>query len=215
MLQARKFLLVLAAVGIAGLWSASASAGCKLIGGTYMCASWITGSEILNATLKGSGTAANGTLYAYVFGTNGHAANDPSCVPSSTNPNPGCAIYGELYCINPAKKSSTAEGQPYAATTTIGATSLVSQNDCTKKGVCTVQVPVELDFTQFNPCQNANWHPVSFIASEFYGLSDYEYLDSQNQTVKVQVLDFCTVNLTDKYNTSKDQMYTCTQVPYQ
>jgi hypothetical protein len=235
MLQARKFLVALAAFGIAGLWSASASAGCKNIGGTYMCASWITGSEDLLATITGLGnikdtcdpTTGSGCprVGAGVFGTNGaiditgnvvgQALQDQACDPflnPDADPNQ-CAVTGVLYCVNPASKSTTAQGQPFSLSAALFNSGFVGSNDCSRNGKCTKTVKVgEVgSIFSYNPCINSNWQPKAFVANQFYGVSRLDYLDNKNVSQTLIVYDVCYV--TSLPSTFKPgQSYTCAQI---
>lgn len=220
----RKLCAVLAVIGVGALWTASATAGCKNIGGTLYCAAWITGSEVQLSTVTGLGnikdTCINGVpvvpngcpvITAIVFGTDGNG-DTSACQPTigtdgSVTQDPTCAIAGLAYCLNPAGNSSRANGQPFSLDATLSNTGILTSGDCRRNGKCTETVEVEL--TGFNPCINPNWNFISFIASEFYGVSVLDYVDNQGQNQRIIIVDFCNANLPNSFKPG--QAYNCSQ----
>ena len=219
MLQRTKRILAIVAVMLSGtLWSTPASAGCAKIGGVQMCASWITGSEVQLSTITGLGNirdtcpagSTTGTegcplVTATAFGTDGQGNTD-TC---KTNRN--CAIYGTLYCVNPASNARKAQGQPFALDSLLTDTEIVDSSNCSRNGKCTTEVPLEPDFAAYNPCVNSNWKPIAFVASEFFGESKLKWIDSKGFQQTLTILDYCEATLPGSYNPG--QVYTCTQLP--
>lgn len=225
--------VIIAAAALGVLWSAPASAGCMMIGGTQYCAAWITGSEDQDATITGLGnikdTCPDGTpstqygcptIGASVWGTvPPPGAQQSDCVPHTTgtiDPTTGnyvyqadasCGVQGILYCVNPAGNSSHAQGQPYTLNATLFANSTVTANDCAKNGKCSVTTTVDNTFTT-DPCVNPNWTPTNFVASEFYGLSQLNWIDNQGVHEWENFVDLCTASLPKNY--TPGQMYACT-----
>lgn len=221
-------------LGIAGavltsaLWATAANAGCAKINGVYMCASWITGSEELNATITGLGNVKDDcaagacpAVTASVFGAAPPAGQTPDyCKPALGlnglwTQNDGCAIEGVLYCVNPARNASKAEGQPFSLQATLTASDLVDSTDCSRNGKCTKKVPVGDDQPLLDQlsayCVNPNWHAVAFTATKFWGVSELDYVDSKGILQALDVLDSCAIaSLPSKY--VPGQSYDCTQL---
>ena len=218
-------LFLIVTVGM--LWSESANAGCKNIGGTMYCASWITGSEVQVSNITGLGnikdncsTPGQGCpkITAVVFGTGGsrfdtiEQATNSSCNPANI-PAGGdaCAIGGILQCVNNGDNAKKAQGNPFLLDSVLSNTGLLELGDCGRNGRCTERVTVDIDVSNPNLCQNSNWNALSFTASDFFAYSLLEWFDNKGVPQTAAVLDYCKVDLTP---TSKPgQMYQCMQLP--
>ena len=218
-------LFLIVTVGM--LWSASATAGCKTIGGTQYCAAWITGSEVQISNITGLGNIKDTCpipgvegcpkITAVVFGTGGNrfdtveqATNDP-CNPANFLPGGNaCAISGILKCINNGENAKKAQGTPFFLDSVLSNTGLLTAGDCTRNGRCTEEVTVDINKSDPAICQNPNWTPTSFTASDFYGYSLLEWIDNKGAQQKLAILDYCKANVTPTSNPK--QMYECMQL---
>jgi hypothetical protein len=113
--------------------------------------------------------------------------------------------------VNPAFNARKAQGQPFSLNAVLTNEAIVDSNNCSKNGKCTTEVPLTGLPEGYNPCINQNWHPISFVASEFYGQTQLDWIDNKNVPQTIKFLDYCHVTLTNSYNPG--QAYTCDPVP--
>ena len=212
-------------LGIAGavltsaLWATAANAGCAKINGVYMCASWITGSEDLNATITGLGDVKKQCaidncplLTGFVFGAVLKSTFDPTdqstwgpsdqCkpvpvvdpdtllpVPPYWKQDADCVSTGLLFCFNKGGNADNAQGQPFNSTTQLSTTTTVQPGYCDKNGKCQGFARVDLD--DFSAvCQNQNWTG-SFIADRFYGIPRLDFTDNKNVDQTLEFREYC------------------------
>src|SRR5213594_305575 len=114
----KQFIIGLFVTSVVALLWTDANAGCVNIGGTRMCADWITGSEICLDTVTGLGNIKKCTpgvncpvVTCSAFGTIPLAANTDCTNNFSGNPN--CGISGIAFCVNKPGNSSNANGNPF------------------------------------------------------------------------------------------------------
>lgn len=227
-----KLLGVAGVVLIPGVWALDAEAGCGYVGGTRMCASWITGSEQMSATITGLGNVkddcAEGNCpeaTATVFGT--RLASNPG-VPFNASCRPvlvagewvqtaDCLTTGLIFCFNPAGNSTNANGTPFAFADALSASSVVTPDDCAKNGKCFADVLVEADKVQLsNYCVNPNWTAEHFIATEMFAVSQLDFVDNKGILQSIDIVDGCSVAIADgtKYRDARGKPYTCSQLAY-
>jgi hypothetical protein len=172
-----------------------ASAGCtkppcasvKWYSGSCICCT--TGSEIFNFTALGVPgwftkncpliTDLTGQLIKDANG-NPEQANCVKCAVFGTQQidgggtcgdqvlDPDCGVAGTAFCVNNGGNASNAQGQPFTMTNTVGLFGAGDFSNCTKAGKCSGTIQVIGDLSQIQ-CQNAQWDPIGFTASEFRG----------------------------------------------
>lgn len=229
-------IIAVAVLGVAmaafgALWVRSADAQLST-GGFSLNFSIVTGSEDWTDVLTGLGNVVSdctaGTpgcpyVKSSVYGTNGdgnYSTTWSSCgityestpdneVSVYSGPTYPCAIEGTLYCQNPAGKSSKAQGQPFQLSTTLFNQLSVNPNDCAKNGKCTVGVPVGKNVGS-DACINPNWIPVSFVATEFYGLTQAVLYKVNGQQYNINYINFCYITPPSNYKPGVP--YTCEPV---
>jgi len=158
--------------------------------GVKYCSLWCTGSEICVNTIFGLGG-----VYFPEGCTPGAVVPDPGCPVTSCevfgtvstetstgtcdnydlfNLNPTCGISGTAYCENHGgnslKKNPKIQGQPFVVDGVLGIDISVALANCDKQGKCTTQGQLEPALSTI-VCQNPNWSPLTFTASEFKGKS--------------------------------------------
>jgi len=160
-----------------GLLSSEANAGCAVIGGKYMCASWITGSNIDNIAISGvgkicdpGGTNCKTQALAAVGGTIG---SNPNCNDNQSNfpsESDNCGVQGIQFCLNPAGNAQKAQGQPYTLNAVLEGVSNIKT--CDRNGKCKTSIILEPTADQMQ-CINSNWIPVGFTATKYKAKTTY------------------------------------------
>jgi hypothetical protein len=154
--------------------------------GVKYCSLWCTGSEICVNTIFGlGGSIMNDCIpgetcpvtSCEAFGTVDTDTSTGTCDTSLDEPfslNPTCGIMGMAYCQNHGGnsklKNPKIEGQPFVVEGVEGTDIPLTAVDCDKQGKCTTQGKLEADLSAVI-CQNHNWTPLTFTASEFKGRS--------------------------------------------
>lgn len=158
--------------------------------GTKYCSLWCTGSEVCVNTIFGLGGVyfpegcTPGALEpdpgcpvtsCDVFGTVATETSTDTCDNTNLfNLNPTCGITGIAYCENHGgnslKKNPKIEGQPFVVDGVLGIDISVALANCDKQGKCMTVGEVQPALSTI-VCQNPNWSPVTFTASEFKGRS--------------------------------------------
>lgn len=153
--------------------------------GTKYCSLWCAGSEICVNTIFGLGGNVFGdcnpddptticpVTSCDAFGTVTPEGSTEECDNTNLlNLNPNCGITGIAYCQNHGGNSKLRnpkiQGQPFVVSGVEGTDIPVASVDCDKQGKCTTQGKLEADLSAII-CQNPNWTPLTFTASEFKG----------------------------------------------
>lgn len=159
-------LLVTSAIAL--LWT-DANAGCVNIGGTRLCADWITGSEICVDSVTGLGNIKNCTpgvncpvVTCSAFGTIPLGSN--SCTNNFDPNRTDCGISGIAFCVNKPGNSSNANGNPFILDAVL--TGIADITTCDKNGRCRTSIELEPGNCP-DCCINPNWHLLTFTAGEF------------------------------------------------
>jgi hypothetical protein len=226
-----RFVIGLMRLGIAAALVASigteAQAGCFYSGGTRICTSWYTGSEICDNIIRGLPSSllkdctppdafGNGTcptLTCSAFGTVGDCSN-----PTSDT----CSIEGVAICLNPTDKYN-AQGSAYNLP---GYLSEVAKSVTCSKNNGRCYGTAELDPDGFGICNN-NWSFLTFTATKLRGEVCYcpgGYANGQccatsdrdpfgackTAATPVCNMEYCTADLSN-YKCTKDG---CSSIPY-
>ena len=167
----KRLMISLFAMGLIAIAGSEVNAGCANIGGTRMCASWITGSEICSDSVIGLGNIKNCTegvncpvVTCSAFGTVPLVVS-ADCTNNFDPDNTKCGIQGIAFCINHGGNASRAQGNPFNLDAVLSATSNITT--CDKNGRCRTSIELEPDIPSAEICQNPNWDFVTFTASEF------------------------------------------------
>ena len=149
-----------------------AHAGCAVIGGKKICATWITGSNIDTITATGIGNTP-GQVLAAVGGTISTGGSNPNCNETNSNfPTEAdqCGVQGIAFCVNPGGNAAKAQGQPFTLNTVL--TGTANFQSCSRNGKCTGTVSLDATDEQV-VCQNANWQLITFTATKYKGKSQH------------------------------------------
>jgi hypothetical protein len=155
----------------------------KTSSGYTYCALWCTGSEDFTNTMTGVGGNIFGncdptqpgtvcpTTTNQAFGTIDPATEgyDDLCNTELTNLSEDCALTGIAYCQNQGGNSKVknprVQGSPFLIPGVLGLDIPLNPQDCDKQGKCTTHG--KLEAVSSIVCQNDNWIPLTFTASEF------------------------------------------------
>jgi hypothetical protein len=158
----------------------------KTTSGYTYCALWCTGSELFTNTMTGVGGNIFGSCdpaqldtvcpetsnqaFGTVDPTTGAYDPDGPCNTSLGLLDPSCAIKGLAFCQNKGGnskvKNSQVQGSPFLVTGVLGLDVPLVPTDCDKQGKCSTSGKLEADLSAIT-CQNDNWTPLTFTASEF------------------------------------------------
>ncbi len=231
----KRLMISLFAMGLIAIAGSEVNAGCANIGGTRMCASWITGSEICSVSIQGGGSCTPGVdcpiVTCSVFGTTN--LGDGLCDPNTLDPE--CGLTGTSFCINPATKASKAQGNSFTLNQSLVQLPLTKTSECQLHGSqCTTSNEVDIaDADCPECCANPNWILVTFTSPDFNaevcgcvnGVDNTFETTGQccadkkrtaglcaSYTDPTCIAEHCTVNLTG-YKPGAHLNYTCTPLP--
>jgi hypothetical protein len=165
----KRLMISLFAMGLIAIAGSEVNAGCTNIGGTQVCAKWITGSEICAVTMKGGGSCTPGVdcpvVTCSVFGRTD--LGDGLCDPTTLDPE--CGLAGTSFCVNPDSKATNAQGNSFTLDQNVVQT-LSNTFECRLKGSKCSASSAKLDISDAECpecCINPNWLLLTFTTPDF------------------------------------------------